>query len=384
MGKRDKCVDGVEVVKKEQKEQGIRGPRGPIGPTGPAASNLPNFADAIAMGPTLKAEAATFYGEGPGTVGVGDIFDFPLDGANDPITRLDSGTFVLPTAGLYKVFWQIPIVQGATGPTGPNSSPFIQSTLTAQTVEEGSFVPVAGGVVGRGAPLAQLVGETIIEATRDGFPIRIENTSTVPVDYYSGNPANGNQRTINIQNLVPRRIDAIGTLLNVSAQLVPANADINFDTQGEFVNVEFVPTFAFEIQVAGCYIIQWSVKGISVPPGEIIYFAPFKNGVAMPLWPIGSPSNTFRFNESYGTYLSYDVLQPGDIITLRNVTGSPDITSAPGTQPVQLTPPAPAPPPPPPPPPGSVGATGPTGPSGDESFYNALFQIQLSSVCRTV
>lgn len=316
--------------------RGFRGPTGPVGPcctgaTGPGTDIVPTFF------PTSKPLAATFYGVGPGVVGPGDIFDFPLDGPNDPIGRADSGTFVLPFAGLYKVSWQMPIVQGATGPTGPSGPVFVQSTLTAQTVEEGSFVPVAGGVVGRDAPFAQLVGETIVEATRNNFPIRIENTSAgptgaaAPVNYYSPIPTRPNQRTVNIASLVPQRTYAAGVLRNNVPQVVAAGVDVTFNESGQVpalgdgnpiqpgINTNVgvtpaVPPFVgLVIQQAGTYVVEWVTFQLGAESSRPFY--PYLNGAPLP-----NPSGVV-LPRSSGSVLSSIILQVGDVVTLRNQSG---------------------------------------------------------------
>lgn len=329
--------------------RGFRGPTGPLGPTGPCCTGAtgPGTDIVPTFFPVSKPLGATFYGSGPGVVEGGGIFDFPLDGPNDPIGRADSGTFVLPFAGLYKVAWQMPILEGAEIGFGAVN---VQSTLTAQTVEEGSFVPVAGGVSDRGAPMAQLVGETIVDATRNNYPIRIENTSrgptgaASPVNYYSPIPTSPSQRTINIASLVPQRLDAHAHLENRVSEVVPTNGDVTF-SHGNFVvgptgpngglsgatgptgaagtasvNVGVTPSSppytGFVIQLAGRYVINWNVMATSPgSPGGFASFVPFVNGIQLPISsPGGGPAS--------GQQIS-GVLNVGDVVTLRNISGAP-------------------------------------------------------------
>lgn len=355
------CTDTPNGQSGPRGFRGLPGPVGPIGPTGPCCTGPTGPGETIVPthSPIQKPLAATFYGIGAGTVGPGDVFDFPLDGPNDPIGRAGSGTFILPFAGLYKVSWQMPIVEGAVIPFGPTLGPVdVQSTLTAQTVEEGSFVPVAGGVVGKGSPLSQLVGETIVEATRNNYPIRIENTSVgptgpAPVNYYAGPPANPNHRTINIASLVPQRIDAIGAIENNSPQTVAPNANVTFDTGCGFpvppapqapnggigatgatgpagcsgtyaVNVGVTPGSppytGLVVQKAAQYVIEWDTKQARTEPANGGlgggYFAPYVNG--MPI-----PNSTISINAGSGRLATNVVLNVGDVVTLRNLSGIP-------------------------------------------------------------
>lgn len=322
--------------------QGNVGPTGPCctGPTGPAASIVPTFF------PTFKPLAATFYGVGPGTVGPGDVFDFPLDGPNDPIGRADSGTFVLPFAGLYKVSWQMPIVEGVI-PFGSTDVPtHVQSILTAQTVAEGAFAPVAGGTVGKGSSLSQLVGETIVDATRNDFPIRIENSSRgftgptglpgpfVPVNYYSPIPDSPNHRTINIASLVPQRTYAIGLLINSVPEVVAPGADVTFNQTGGSdsagnpigpatnTNVGVTPTTApftgLVIEIAGQYVVEW-FTALASNFGTLPFY-PYVNG--MPLPAFGQQGGETPFISGSGRVLSSITLQVGDVVTLRNQIGA--------------------------------------------------------------
>lgn len=337
----DVCTDNPSG---QSGPRGFRGLPGPVGPTGPCCTG-PTGAGADIVPtffPTFKPLAATFYGIGAGTVGPGDIFDFPLDGPNDPIGRAGSGTFILPFAGLYKVSWQMPIVEGAVIPFGPTLGPVdVQSTLTAQTVEEGSFVPVAGGVVGKGSPLSQLVGETIVEATRNNYPIRIENTSVgptgpAPVNYYAGPPANPNHRTINIASLVPQRTHAAGILRNTVPQVVATGADVTFNQSGQVpalgdpnpiqpginTNVGVTPAtppfVGLVIQQPGSYVVEWVVKVNPNHVGPIIFY-PFLNGSPLPAF--GATGGTPSSPPGSGHVLSSVTLQVGDVITLRNQSG---------------------------------------------------------------
>lgn len=294
-------------------------------PTSPSANIVPTFF------PTFKPLAATFYGDTPGTVGPGDIFDFPLNGPNDPIGRdtIDNTTtFILPFAGLYKVDVQLPIVEPS--PAQLAAGAYVQAAITAQTVEEGAFVPVAGGVFGRGAPLAQLVGETIVEATRNNFPIRVQNTSNIPVNYYVGNPAMGNQRTINIASLVPQKTYAAGILLNTVPEIVAPGTDVTFNQSGQAdnaigpslqANVGVVPStppfVGLVIEQAGIYVIEWQTH-FSGNFGQPFPFFPYVNGAPVPtegnFGPGGPPDHANRIRSS-------TILQIGDVITLRNQTG---------------------------------------------------------------
>ena len=355
MSCRKKCgkCNECEPFKSDQGPRGFRGERGPTGvpgnvgptgpcctgPTGPASEAFP-FSSPI---PVLKALGATFYGVGPGLVPPFGIFDFPLDGPNDPIGRVDSGTFVLPFAGLYKVSWQMPIFEGAEIGFGPVH---VQSTLTAQTVAEGAFVPVAGGVSGRGAPMAELVGETIVEATRNNFPIRIENTSrgtTGPtgapgpgaaVNYYSPDPQSGNQRTINIASIVPQRLDAYGFLINDVFEIVAPNSDVTFNKGSGFspgdtgpnggidgtgtsnmgVTPPSPPYVGLVIQQTRRYSVSWNVKTPQANPGDAnigdLRFVPYVNGA-----PIAN-ATIIR-----GDGLLVANFTVGDVITVRNTSG---------------------------------------------------------------
>ena len=329
MSKRDKCIDGIEFLKKEQKNKPQRGPTGPC-------CNLPISPTHF---PIHKPLAATFYGEGSGEVGVGDIFDFPLDGPNDPIERLgpgDPNTFVLPFAGFYKVQWQIPINE-------PSAAQFalgghVQSTLTAQTVEDGAFVPVAGGVVGKGVPVSQVVGETIVVATRNNYPIRIENTSNIPVSYYAGIPEHPNQRTINIASIVPQRIDAHGYLINNVPETVGPGTDVTFsnrsaDPTGLNGGIEILasgepagvntgvtpassPYVGLVILKAGLYVVEWRVVYAASVVTPVFY--PYVNGVRIDNTGHPGPSG----NIDSGRITSPGVLNVGDVITLRNESGT--------------------------------------------------------------
>ena len=328
MSKRDKCIDGVELLKKEQKNKPQRGPTGPC-------CNVPIVPTHFSINKPL---AATFYGIGNGEVGVGDVFDFPLDGPNDPIERLgpgDPNTFVLPFAGFYKVQWQIPINE-------PSAAQFalgghVQSTLTAQTVDEGAFVPVAGGVVGKGVPVSQIVGETIVVATRNNYPIRIENTSNIPVSYYAGIPEHPNQRTINISSIVPQRLDAVGVLANNVPETVAPNADVTFsdrsgttgpDPDGGIggtlgANVGFTPASppytGFVIQKSGLYVVRWRVVYAATITNPAAFY-PYLNGVRLNnIGPTGASGSS---NIEGGQTTPSTVLNIGDVITLRNESGT--------------------------------------------------------------
>lgn len=305
--------------------RGFRGPTGPVGPcctgaTGPGTDIVPTFF------PTSKPLAATFYGVEPGVVGPGDIFDFPLDGPNDPIGRLDAGTFLLPFAGLYKIDVQLPLIEPSLAQV--EGGAYVQAVITAQTIEEGAFVPVVGGVFGRGAALSQLVGETIVEATRNNFPIRVQNTSNIPVNYYVGNPAMGNQRTINIASLVPQKTYAAGFLLNTVPQVVAPGADVTFNQSGQTDNaigpslqsnvgvVPPTPPFVgLVIEQPGIYVIEWGTRLIG--DFQQSPFVVYVNG--MPIGYSGSfggpPDYAFRVRTHFA-------LQVGDVVTLRNESGA--------------------------------------------------------------
>lgn len=334
-GKCDKC----ELFKADQGPRGFRGspgPTGPVGPigpcctgpTGPGSDVVPTFF------PTFKPLAAMFYGIGEGAVGIGDIFDFPLDGPNDPIGRLDSGTFLLPFAGLYRISWEIPINEPPFLPPGPPTVPasHVQSTLTAQIVPDGAFVPVAGGAVGKAVPYSQVVGEVIVEAIRNNFPIRIENTSSIPVTYYAGIPAHPNQRTINIASIVPQKTYAAGILINTVPQVVASAADVTFNQSGLVnnaigpslqANVGVVPPTAphvgLVIEQAGIYVIEWQTHFSPIGPTDGFHFFPYVNGMRVltegNFGPGGPPDHANRIRSS-------NVLQPGDVVTLRNQSGS--------------------------------------------------------------
>lgn len=354
MSCRKKCgkCNECESFKSEQGPRGFRGspgPTGPIGPTGPCCTGPtgPGSGVVPTFFPSFKPLAATFYGVGSGTVGPGDIFSFPLDGPNDPIGRADSGTFVLPFAGLYKVSWQMPITEGAVVPFGPTApGPVaVQSTLTAQTVAEGAFVPVAGGVSGRGAPLAELVGETIVEATRNDFPIRIENTSRgatgptglpgplVGVNYYSPLPDSPNQRTINIASLVPQRTYAAAILINSVPQVVAPNADVTFNQSGLSPNNPIGPStqanvglapptpphVGLVIEQAGTYAIEWATYLNDATFQGTFPFFPYVNGA--PVLTVGNfgPGGSPDFANRILSAVAFSV---GDVVTLRNETGT--------------------------------------------------------------
>ena len=349
MSCRKKCGT-CEICTEKTGPRGFRGPTGAVGPTGPCCTGAtgPSSGSVVpTFFPVLKALAATFYGNTPapeGGVGIGDVFDFPLDGANDPIGRQDTGTFVLPFPGLYKVTFQIPINEPSLAQVGAGAN--VQATLTTQTVAEGSFDAVAGATVGKGAAFSQLVGETFIEAVRHNQPIRIENTGNLPVTYFSPVPTSPNQRTINIASVVPQRLDANAHLENQVPEVVPTNGDVTF-SHGSFavgatgptgpnggltgatgpigapgtasVNVGVTPSSppytGFVIQLAGRYVINWNVKATSPgSPSGTAYFFPFVNGIQI-------PSDT-PVQPASGQQLS-PVLNVGDVVTLRNISGAP-------------------------------------------------------------
>lgn len=322
-----KCCD-----KKKKCPEGCIGPRGPAGTTPPF---VPTFY------PISKVLGATFYDtNNDGVVGPGDVFEFTLEGPNDPIEREDAGTFLLPFPGLYKISWQIPINE-------PSDAEFalggrVQSTLTTQAVDEGSFDSVPGGVTGKGSPVSQLVGETIVEAVRHNQPVRIENTSNIPVTYFTGIPENPNQRVINIASLIPQREDALGFLENRVAEVVASNNDVTFSDGSGFpgptgsigvnggiagvatVNMGVTPSTApysgLVIQRSGKYVVEWiAYLPADLPVQQNGKFLPYVNGV--PIAATGSTGPVSR--SSSGRILMETNLNVGDVVTLRNQSPVP-------------------------------------------------------------
>ena len=317
-------------------EQGPRGPRGfsgasgqpgvmgVTGPTGEAGGfRTPDFV------PAYKELGATFYDNVSPVevVGPGDIFPFSLDGPNDPIGRLDSGTFILPFVGLYKIDFQIPINEPT--PAQVAGGAYVQASLTAQTIPEGAFIPVPGGIVGKAAQGSQLIGSVIAQATRDNFPVRVENTSNIPVSYVAGNLAVPNQRTINIISLLPLRIDVFGWMLKRGGGIqdlttaapgsivlfnVTSGARAGNQASGQTSNVDFLPLpfpTRMIIQSSGPVVLKWFVLGRPVdfetPTSDITrFFAPFVNDNQLLV-------------ESTGFTTAN--LAAGDEITLRNISG---------------------------------------------------------------
>lgn len=313
-------------------------PNGCVGPRGPAGDSAPIVPIHF---PILKTLAATFYDtNNDGIIGPGDVFSFTLEGANDPIEREDAGTFLLPFPGLYKVTWQIPINEPSSSQLALGQS--VQSTLTTQVVGDGSFDSVPGGIVGKGSPYSQLFGETIVEAVRHNQPIRIENTSNIPVTYFTGVLDSPNQRTISIASMVPERLDSAGFLTNNVPETVtggagatgPGAGQVTFSTQtgpgplgptgpnggltgatgpGAIVNVGVTPIIAphtgLVIQKAGKYVVEWFI----VPEGPLNAIFPYVNGTPIP--GAGIRSN------GRGTLSTTFVV--GDIITLQNITSAP-------------------------------------------------------------
>ena len=307
---KEKCVC-------EQELRGPRGFRGAPGPTGEVGAGFraPDFV------PVYKELGATFYDNiNPvEIVGVGDIFPFSLDGPNDPIGRLDSGTFILPFVGLYKIDFQIPINEPTSAQIAAGA--YVQASLTAQTIPEGAFISVPGGIVGKAAQGSQLIGSVLAQATRDNFPVRVENTSNIPIAYLVGNLAVPNQRTLNILSVLPQRIDVFGWMLSRGQNNTFNGGRIGgimiFDvTSGpsQTSNVEFVPSGTPDrivIQSSGPVAIKWYVLGrrlssFSDPRRDISqFFAPFVN------------DNQLIINSS--GYVSAN-LAAGDEITLRNIS----------------------------------------------------------------
>ena len=307
-------------------EQGPRGPRGftgapgATGPTGEAGGfRAPDFV------PVYKELGATFYDNvsSAEVVGPGDIFPFSLDGPNDPIGRLDSGTFILPFVGLYKIDFQIPINEPT--PAQIAAGAYVQAALTAQVLPEGAFIPVPGGIVGKAAQGSQLIGSVIAQATRDNFPVRVENTSNIPVSYVAGNLAVPNQRTINIISILPQRTDVFGWMLKRGGvQNVPPGGIVEFSVtsgrragnqaSGQTSNVDFLPLpfpDRMIIQSSGPVVLKWFVLGrpvdFSTPTSDVTrFFAPFVNDNQLLV-------------ESTGFTTAN--LAAGDVITLRNISG---------------------------------------------------------------
>ena len=304
---------------------GPRGPRGfpgAVGPTGPqgATGSLSGFSVPDFV-PIYKELGATFYDNSnpADVVGPGDIFPFTLDGPNDLIARSDSGTFLLPVAGLYKIDFQIPINEPT--PAQVAAGAYVQASLTAQTIPEGAFIPVPGGIVGKAAQGSQLIGTVIVRATRDNFPIRVENTSNIAVTYVTGNLAIPNQRDLNIFALLPQRVDVFGWLLsrgqnNTFNGGVPGGTVVFDVTSGprETSNVEFQPPVTPDrivIQSSGPIAIKWYVVGrpidFTTPMSDITrFFAPFVNNNQLIVDEVGFTTAN---------------VAAGDVITLRNISG---------------------------------------------------------------
>ena len=323
---------GCKCKKKCLCDQGPRGPRGftgapgVTGPTGEpgrlSGFNAPDFV------PVYKELGATFYDNVSPVevVGPGDIFPFSLDGPNDPIGRLDSGTFILPFVGLYKIDFQIPLNQPT--PAQVAAGAYIQAALTAQTIPEGAFIPVPGGIVGKAAQGSQLIGSVIAQATRDNFPVRVENTSNIPVNYVAGNLGIPNQRTINIISILPQRTDVFGWMLKRGgSQTVIPDGIVTFNVtsgrragnqaSGQTSNVDFLPPIFPDrliIRSSGPAVLKWYVFGrpgasFEAPDSDITrFFAPFVNDNQLLV-------------ESTGFTTAN--LAAGDEITLRNISSFP-------------------------------------------------------------
>lgn len=332
--------------------RGFAGAPGQPGATGPTGElgEIPGLSSVLETGPIFKFEGASFYdNNNVDAIGIGDIVPFRLAGPNDPIVTPDGGaTFILPRVGIYRVDWQMAVNEPTPAQLAnpPPGGAHVQTTLTTQAVAEGAFVPVPGGRIGRNAPFAQVAGVCVlVETIRDDQPIRIENTGTVPITFVEGPPTNPNERSINIANTVPQRQDATASAANRADQNVPPNGDVVFDSPGTFVNVEHPPApfTEFEINVAGRYRLVWFVEGASPSP---IVFVPYVNGVPLPVTKAVRVQSATQFAISgqqvttfYEEAITDIVLQVGDLVTLRNITGptaNPD-APVPGTEQVFLT-----------------------------------------------
>jgi hypothetical protein len=135
---------------------GTRGPAGPTGPTGPTGP----IGATGAMG---AGDSALFYALMPGdnssTVAVGQDVEFPQNGPTTrPGTVRSSATaFVLATAGVYRVTFQVPVMESG------------QLVLTLNGVE----LPYT--VTGRATGTSSIGLSTLVDATAANDVITVRN-----------------------------------------------------------------------------------------------------------------------------------------------------------------------------------------------------------------
>jgi hypothetical protein len=114
--------------------------------------------------PPVLNSFANFYAlmpnDNPAPIPVGGNVDFPQDGVigGSSITRLTSNSFSLNDVGVYQVFFQVSLTQGA------------QLVLTLNTVE------IASTVVGRATGSSQLTELTLIEVDIPGSILSVKNS----------------------------------------------------------------------------------------------------------------------------------------------------------------------------------------------------------------
>jgi hypothetical protein len=131
---------------------GLPGATGLPGPVIPGAPGILDTADFFALVTPVDGLGA------PIPVAGGEDVPFPFDGPiSGAISRLSATSFLLPEVGIYKVEFQVPVAELG------------QLVVTLNGAELGYTV------VGRDAPLSQIVGEVLVQTTAANSVLTIRN-----------------------------------------------------------------------------------------------------------------------------------------------------------------------------------------------------------------